>query len=279
MKNLFIFIGIACLIFILQSNCIAKAQEVSNTDFKKEIDDNYQKLLSVDFKERDRAVFFLNSLKKEELNEKIYKVAVDLLKMETERRKEVYEFARKGGVAENLPKDIVYANSERFGMYYVYLCELTGKSGDKRLLPLLVEHCLGRKVLLYFGDAAVEAVIEVLKTSDIRARKRSAIFVLAEMLKPKKEGYVASGEVKNKIKKVLIQATSENDRHIRQVSVRALGESGDKDVIPILEKIAKSDPFLVRKKDAKGNVLKEYYLIRKEARKALKKIRENDLEK
>lgn len=279
-----IIINIICLIlFSNLTSIIAVAQTISNLDFEKKIEENYQKLHSSDFMKRYDALHFFSNLKKEKLPEKVFKTVADLLKTEIEGIKKVNEFFAKGGVAENLPKDIDYINSEAYGMYSGYLCEIAGKSRNKSLLPLLVEYCMEPKVLINFGDAAVEPVIDKLLKTDNPMRKTNAIRVLAEMLKPKKEGYVAKGEARNRIKEVLIQATSDKDRHVRSVAVRALGDSGDKDVIPVLEEIAKSDPFSVEKKDpftgktitdpATGKTI-TLYPMREEAQKAIQRIKE-----
>jgi uncharacterized protein YfcZ (UPF0381/DUF406 family) len=55
--------------------------------------------------------------------------------------------------------------------------------------------------------------------------------------------------------------------------VKALAASEDDDVIPVLEKIAKQDKHVIRRKDKDGKV-SEYYSVRELAEKELKKLRE-----
>ncbi len=107
----------------------------------------------------------------------------------------------------------------------------------------------------------------------------NAISVLDEMMKPKQEGYVASGGVRSKIKKALIQAISKKNQYVRQGSVRALGNSEDADVIPILEKIAKSDREHFEKKDRTTGKMTTRYPVREEAEKALSKLKQKEVKK
>jgi len=255
------------------------AQTADRSSLKSQIEDNYIRLKSEDFEKRYKAVYFFSKLKKEEIPEEIFKAIIDLFKKEVDREKIKEEFFRRGGVAENLPKDIAYINSEEYGMYHGYLCNLVGKTGDKNLLPLLVEYCLRKEVLINFGDLGVDSVINVLKTSNNPDRKVSAIRVLGEMLKPKETGYVASAETRNRIEEALIQTTKDSDRYIRSAAVSALGDSGNKSVIPILEDIAKNDPYHFERKDKTSEKVETIYPVRERAEEALQKLKAKEFEK
>ena len=270
-------INVICLILILQLNSTAIAQTMSGSEFAKEIDENYSKLLSENIKERDQAVFFFSKLKKEELSKRVVDALGELFQKEIKQTKGVYKI--KKGAITGSSDEIASFNGENYGIYFGRLCEIVGKSGDRKMLPLLVAHCLESKVLTNFGDDAVELVINHMSISDNPIGKMNALFVLDEMLKPKKEGYVASGEMRNKIKKALIQATLDKDRHVKSLSVKALGNSEDDDVIPILEKIAKEDPDHFFDKDISTGRKKAIYPVREEAEKALKKFKEKKLVK
>ncbi len=112
---------------------------------------------------------------------------------------------------------------------------------------------------------------------------------------------MVSGETKKKIKQELIKELN-NVRNrnpeqsipwyeirareradVRRNIVTALGylaESGDKEVVPIIESLAKDDPFFLdmsRKKDYKGPVKK--YLVREEAEKILEKLKADERKK
>ena len=293
MKTLFVTISIICLILMLQLDSISAARSIVDPNltqgdidaYKENYNDPnllnkkgemyYQKLLSSDFTERNHAVFFFSHFKKEELNERILKSATDLLKKEFEREKIVEDLFRKGRLAE-LGKDLAYVNSENFGMYHLYLCRIVGKSGDKNSLTLLVNYCPMPEVLVNFGDDAVEPILDVLRKTTNPFGKSNAISVLGEMLKPKKEGYIASGQIRNKIKKALEQFVYDENDGVRQGAVRALGDSEDADVIPILKKVATSDPKHFEKKDHATGKMTTRYPVREEAEKALSKIKEKE---
>ncbi len=193
-------------------------------------------------------------------------------------RREFVELVHRLGSVDKTPDNLQYLNSESFGMYRIYLCELAGKSMDRGLLPFLVDNCLIPETLLEFGDAAVEPVLSVLNSSGNDTRKMSAISVLAEMLRPKKEHYVAAGETRTKIKKALIDALTESDQYIRQNAVRALGVSGDEDVIPVLEKVAKGDPHQFEDPEPLSGAKIIRFPVRAEAEKALKNLKKKNQE-
>ena len=292
MKKNIVRIAIACFVVIVQLSSKTEAQtqadvkvtqneldaykeDYRDTDLlKKKGEMYYQNILSPDFDRRDHALYFFNHFKKEEINKKTMNAFIDLFKSEIKQSKIFADFVGKGGTIDKLPKDITYLNSEDYGLYHDYLCRIVGKSGDRNILQALVERCPMPEVLVNFGDDAVEPVITALKSTENPSGKMNALFVLDEMLKPKKEGYVASGEMRNKIKKALIQATLDKDRHVKSVSVKALGNSEDDDVIPILESITKNDPDHFFDKDISTGRKITRYPVREEAEEALKKIKE-----
>jgi HEAT repeat protein len=292
MKKYIIGIIIACFIMIIQLSTKTEAQTMTDAVvtqnkldaykenyhdpdiLKKKGEIYYQKLFSSEFNERDHAIYFFSQFRKEELNEKTVNAIVELFKSEINQSKKFADFVRKGGIADNLPKDIAYLNSEAYGMHHVYLCKLVGQSTDKNLLPLLIKYCPMPEVLVNFGDDVVEPFINELKSASNPSEKMNAIFILSELLKPKKEGYAARGEIRNKIKTALIQTTLDQNKYVKLVSVKALGDSEDEDVIPILEKIAQNDLERFENKDRITGEMKMRYPVREEAEKALKKIKE-----
>ncbi len=278
MKRSIITICIIFLILIIPLVNLPVAQMQDNLSLKDKIEENYKKLNSKDFRERSEAAHFFSELKRGEIPEKVFKSTVQLFNEELGREKKKEAFFREGGIADNLPLDIAYTNSEAYGMYHGYLCEIMGKSGDKTLLPLLVGHCLEARVLNNFGEAAVEPVLNVLETVNNPGQKMSAIFVLTEMLKMKDEGYTAKGKTRRNIIDALVKTSKDSNRYVRLVSVKALGESQDKDVIPILENIAKNDPYSVVVKDPSGKEVKRYP-VREDAEKALQKLKAKESEK
>jgi len=297
MEKLVAMMAMICCIFIMQLSATTEALNIGDSSStQREIDAYkeryldpdildkkgeayYKKLLSSDFKDRDHAVFFFNHFNKEKLSEKIFISATNLLLEEIEREKIVEDLFRKGCLAD-LPTNLSYITSENYGMYHFHLCELVGKSGVKTLLPALVKYCPIPKVLINFGDAAVDPVINTLLISTNPIGKMNAISILGEMLKPKQEGYVALGETRKKIKDSLIEATSDKANEVRQRAVRALGDSWDQDVIPLLEEILNNDPYCAEDAlipDIDKEILQSgkvtRYPVRNEAEKALKKLR------
>ncbi len=282
MKKILLTIGIICFISILPSSPLTQEQVKVGLELEKKIEENYMKLQSADFKERDSAVSFFGQLKKEELSQKVMNRAIELFMNEIELKKKFDEFAEKPGmIEEKVPKELLYINREAYGMYFLYLSRIVGKSGDLRILPLLVDYCFDPEAIINFGELAVEPVINVLKTSDNDTRKMSAIRALRDFLKDKEEGYVASGEAREKIKKALIDAVSDKEWNVRVSAVKALGESGDKDFIPVLEKVAENDSYKVERdpipgvdKDVPQRQKVTVYPVRNAAKKALEKLRE-----
>jgi hypothetical protein len=283
MKQFFNILFYAFLIIQFNRLAIAETFIVN----KESIENNYIKLYSEDFKQRDEAVFFFSQLKREYFNDNIFKTAYELLVKEITQSKEVSDIVQKGGTAENLPIEKAYINTEAFGVYYSNLCDIVGRSGNKTFLPVLIDNCISPKVLINFGDDAVEPVLYLVANPSVHKFKRiAAISVLGKMLEPKSDGYVASGKVRDKIKKVVISLASDKDSSIRLASVRSLGDSKDNDVIPILEKIAQSDPHHFEdnpipsiEKDVPAGKKITRYPVRTEAQKALKKIKEKDASK
>jgi hypothetical protein len=282
MKKILLAISIICFISILPSSPLPQEQAKADLELEKKIEENYLKLQSEDFNERYLAVHFFSQLKKEELSQKVMDRAIELFMKEIERLKVFSELLKKPGrVEDNIPKELLEINrSEMHAQYFGYLCKIVGKSGDLRVLPLLVDYHLDSSVLIDFSELAVEPVINVLKTADNPGRRASAILVLKDFLKDKEEGYVASGEAREKIKKAMIDAVSDKEWDVRGVVVKALGESGEKDFIPVLEKVAESDPYKVERdpipgvdKDVPPGKKVIRYLIRNDAKKALEKLR------
>lgn len=289
MKKILIILGttiiVVCSLFIIKYNFISKINKLSNLSIlsasqrnENEIEYNYNKLSSPDFEERYKAVYFFSKLKKDKFNNKIMKLTFDLFEKELNKRKEAMDLIRKLGNANKLPQEMVYLNSEQYGMYSVYLCEILGKSNDISLLPFLVEHCLIPEVLINFGDSAVKPVMNIVQTTSNPIKKMSAISVLSEMLKHKKEGYIVKGELRRKIKEVLIKATKDPDRYIKSMAVNALGDSEDKDIIPILEKIEENDPYSFKEKDITSGTIKIRYPVREEAKKTLEELKAKEIE-
>jgi len=252
-----LFVNFMWILIILIFHISFNANETYGEDLEMEM--YYKKLSSEKFEERNEAVEYFYELKDEKLDEKYMKALVDLFKREVEQLKKFNDFGQKGGTAATLPKEIAYWNSRRAGLYHLYLCGLASKSGDKSLLNLVIRNCGDPESIANLGEDAVEPVLDALRTSQSPHGKFSRIRMLGEMLKPKASGYVASGNTRNRIKELVIQYVKDSDRYVRSGSVQALGESQDKDVIPIIDDVAKNDPYFYEKRDeSTGNIEKVY---------------------
>jgi|MudIll2142460700_1097286.scaffolds.fasta_scaffold03047_2 hypothetical protein len=276
MKRSIINICIILLILAIPLINLAVAQIQDNLSPKDKIEENYKKLNSKDFTERREGAYFFSKLKKGEIPEMVFKSTVQLFKEELGREKIKEDFFKRGGIADKLPTDIAYLNSEAYIMYQGYLCNIMGKSGDKTLLPLLVQHCLEARVLNNFGEAAVEPVLNVLETVNNPGQKMSAIFVLTEMLKMKDEGYTPRGKTRRNIIDALVKALKDSNRYVRLVSVKALGESQDKDVIPIVDDVAKNDAYFYEKKDENTGNIEKIYPVRMKAKEVLENLKKTN---
>jgi HEAT repeat protein len=280
MKKIWCAIGILCFVFVIM---IGRAQMKIDPEQEKKTEEYYSRLRSSDLGERYLAAKYFSQLNADEISQRAKDEVIDLFTREAERVKRFYELARKPGRAEDkIPKELLYLNSEEFAQYYGYLAKTMGKSRDERALPLLVENYPDPRLLNNFGDLAVDPVINAIRPSDNESRRHSLVLVLRYMLEEKKEGYVASGVIRSKIKQRLIEcAISDKSFVVRTSAVRGLGGSGDQDLIPALEKIAMSDPYHFETKAAAG-IDKDVapgqpitrYPVRLTAQEALKKLRE-----
>jgi hypothetical protein len=284
MKKKLLAIGIVCFLSLMSSSTLAQEPTKVGPELEKKIEENCLKLQSEDFNERYWAVHFFSQLKKEELSQKVMDRAIELFMKEIERKKIFNKFAtRPGMIEEKVPKELLYINSEEYGMYFLNLSRIVAKSGDLRILPLLIDYCFDPNSIINFGDLAVEPVINVLKTADNESRKINAIFTLKDFLKDKEEGYVARGEAREKIKKAMIDAVSDKEWQIRVSAVFAIGDTGEKDFIPVLENVAESDPHKGERnaiegvdKDVPPGKKVTVYPVRNAAKKALEKLRRKE---
>ena len=280
MKKIWLMVGIVCLAFFTKSDSVQIKNELTQP---KKIEEYYSKLQSPDLTDRYSAVYYLSQYP-ERLNKKIINTVIDLFMMEIERIKKFNKLLKQPGRIENkVPKELLYINSETYGLYWVDLCNIVGKSKEARVLPLLAEYHPDPRLLNdNFGELAVDPVIHILKTSDNSGRRANQARVLGYLLEDKKEGYIARGETRERIKKELITcAVTDKEHTVRFSAATALGKSGDSDVIPILEKIAQTDPYHFETKAAAG-IDKDVapgqpvtrYPVRFAAQEALKKLRE-----
>ena len=263
MKTLIYFLmAIVVVLFQAANNASGQTRgEVS----QKTVQLNLVHLKSNDYEKRLQAANYFDQLSNADLNPEIFKAAIDALKQEIEQTNGIFKIEKSNGSGE--------AEAEAYGMYMGSLCNIIGKSNNKEALPLLVDRCMSSEGLLRFGDDAAILLLNVLTTNSNDFNKTNAISILGVMLQPKTTGYVATGEVRSKIKKTLIQTLSANDLYIKMASVRAIGNSEDKDMQHVLENIANNDGVHFLKKDKATGKEIDRYPVREEAKKALMKFK------
>jgi len=172
-----------------------------------------------------------------------------------------------------------------------------GNTQDSRAVVYLMEYLGGGTLvarnLIKIGEAAIDPLIEKLHNEIIGFRINAA-YALGEFLKQKEGKYVLKGEIKDKIKKELINELQKNrNKHpeksiewyeirakerasVRREIVKAFGylvERGDTEVLPIIESIAREDPYfldLSKKNNYTGP--EKRYIVREEATKVLEQL-------
>lgn len=180
--------------------------------------------------------------------------------------------------------------------YFAELVIALGNTREPQAIPYLMNYIgngtIVSRSLVRIGEPAIEVLIHALNNNLVVSRIAAAQ-ALGEFIKPKTEGYTATGEVRQKIKIALIRELKEprnqNPRlnikeyeyrarecaDVRRTIVTALGnlaESGDKDALLNIQAIANEDPyyFVVKGGTKKGT---KRYDVRDEAEKVLQKLK------
>ncbi len=203
-----------------------------------------------------------------------------------ERKRQGSDFVRKG----------------EFGLTYDFEIVIAlGNTRDIRAIPYLIDDLSGSAVnaLHKIGEPAIEPLIEKLHDQSTGYRSNAAR-ALGLFLRPN-EGYMAKGEIRERIKEELIKELRyprNNDpgrniewyetkgaanASVRRNIVTALGylaKTGDKEVIPIIESLAKEDPYYLdmsKKKDYTGPPKR--YTVREEAITILERLKTKEIKK
>jgi len=279
-------IGVFLLLWLIApSSCLIGQQHPPPQEMEK-ITQWIEQLNHSDWRIRDKAVSHLNRLKKEQKTERVRKALINLLEREVTAERDGKKY-----ITTVIP-DPGQGKGEGFGEYIVNLLEAVANLRDARAVPILVEFMAGggqavEDALVEIGERCVDPLIEKLHKGAAGLNlslKAAAAKVLGRILKEKKTGYTAKGKIRVRIKQALFKALKENQHPtdaslewyemrvmerawVRKNIVWALGESGDKDVIPVLEEISRTDPYKKKRKD--GTI---YHPVREEARKAVAKI-------
>lgn len=259
----------AVFAFLLLISCIAN-EVLAQTP--QQVDQLIKHLESKDWKKREAAASSLIGLPQELRTDKVMKALVDELERERLRK------SAEEGQAE----------------YYSWLFDALAATRDDRVFPFFAR--IGSPTaLIKFGDKGIPYILEKLSEKKNCNERTAFVHYLGEALKPKEKGYVAQGAIRESIKKALLKAMNESKHpdkniewfeyrarecaNVRIYIVRALGyfaETGDTDILPIIESLAKDDPYFAVTKKTKQ---KGPYDVREEAQKILEKLKANEKKK
>jgi len=231
-----------------------------------------------DWRVRDIAVINLDRLPEEQKSDIVKTSLINLLEEELSGK---YDNPPGEGPAE----------------YFSDLLDAVANLRDPRSIPSLLKNIGSSRssihALAAIGEPAVDPILKRLSDSTEYGYigvKEPLLDILGEMLKPKEEGYMPGGKLREKIKQSIIKALEDSkyptdkkiewyeDRsmvfaNVRKAAVRALGNLGDADVIPIIEKVAQEDPYfldLSKKNNYTGP--EKRYIVREEATKVLEQL-------
>jgi|SRR3990172_2784965 len=263
-----VFISLS--VVVLQSNNVL-AQ--STTD----IDGWIKQLQSQNWQERENAVLNLLSLPAVQKTDNVIKALID--ELERENYKKVYEGEE--------------------GEYLSMLLKGVAAMRDDRAFPLLKK--IGAPDgLIQYGDKGVVAILDNLKRKPTCNEKYYSVRILTESLQLKKAGYVAHGTIRQKIKKDMLKMLEESKHpdknkniewydyrarecaRVRFQITRALGyfaETGDAEVLPYIESLAKHDPYYWVPKGKPDDESNRKYDVRDEAKTVIDELKAKGIKK
>jgi len=202
-------------------------------------------------------------------SEEVKKALIDLLDRENRLIEATW---RESGGQEG----VAVKYGEGYSEYYAKLLGIVDKMADfsdKRTVKVLVRSAYNpdspfAMKLVDHGEAIAPPLLELV-SSDVAAIRANAIALLGEVLRRDKHRLRRMpAKMYEQIKQVLIRGTIDEDTGVRILAVRALGKVGDRDVIDVLERVARSDPAHIP--TAGGGA---YYPVREAAVQALQRLR------
>lgn len=168
--------------------------------------------------------------------------------------------------------------TEGEGEYFGELMEKAGRLKDPRAIPALL-NCLDQRLaansLILIGIESIPGLIKAMENSD-RAVRANAAFAIGEIFSKSTSTQLTSAQLlmKNELKRILIRELKDKEWMVRKNVIHALGYFPDADVIPIIKKIAKEDPYFQdfsKKENYTGPKIR--YPVREEAEKILDKLK------
>jgi len=214
-----------------------------------------------------------------EKSDEIKLTLIRLLEIENEVTRDrvnfiLEEYRKKG---PDMPHPFPDAE-ERTEYYANLIWAVTSLSDPRSLNALLGAIKTGNMVtstLAAFGTIALDPVIGKLQDKEERL---AATVVLVQMLEPKNVQKVSDPVSREKIKKVLMNATSDESDSVRRMAIEGLAKLGDTDIIPLIENAAKNDPYdqseFIRALGGKPDK-ENHYPVRERANELLKKWKRN----
>jgi hypothetical protein len=166
---------------------------------------------------------------------------------------------------------------EGYSEYYSTLLDVVDRIADvtdSRTLSILARSAynpdspFALKVASY-GEPIVATLIE-LTNSDLSTDRGKALAILGEVLKRQhfRSDHIPASMVEQ-VKQLLEKGAADADPYVRIQAVRSLGKARDENAIPILERIAQSDPSAT----SSAEPGEKRYPVREEAVKALAAIK------
>ncbi len=154
--------------------------------------------------------------------------------------------------------------------YYANVIAAVASLKDLRsinaLLGAITTGGMAMRTLAGFAPASFEPVMSQLNDEDPLVRN-SALRVLGLMVSPPQRGRLRDPQSVARIKRAFLAGTQDKEPVVRLAAIDGLATLGDTDAVPILEKIAKSDPYFSLDQGRKN------FRVRREARKALAELR------
>lgn len=159
--------------------------------------------------------------------------------------------------------------------YYPSLIATVAAFNDERAIPALVGampySSLATGALLRFGDKGLGAVLDQTKTRRNALLRASAFGMVIGLLDAKNDS-----SSRARLKEVIQSALADPSSAVRSKTVWEIDCLDDRqDYVPILEKIAKTDPQKLPGKADDGGDGDEFYPVRFDARRALRHIQNN----
>ncbi|HLZ13420.1 MAG TPA: HEAT repeat domain-containing protein [Candidatus Acidoferrum sp.] len=164
--------------------------------------------------------------------------------------------------------------TEEDSEHYAQLIDAVSSLDDERAIPALLGAIttggMAQRGLLKYGDKALSPVMEQLKNPN--GLVRATALGLSVKLLERRNDPTSHERAKDLIRLSL----TDSDSVVRSNAVRALGcLSERKEFVPILEKIAKTDPQKLAGKARDGVDGNEFYPVRYDARQVLRDIQAN----